>query len=246
MSTKRKLPTKLGVPLVKPSAKDTSQTTINESKAVVSQGGSAVKPVGFKPGEVVDISSESSSEEEDDSDDDFEHRPTQLSDAEEDVTMLDADASANGEQHAASPPEEDIDETAEPSFGDLLQAQHTEAIDVAAALERTPERTNPQTKHLQAPSGASLGTVLTQALRTNDVSMLESCLQTRDVSTIRATIQRLDSPLAGTLLQRLAERLHRRPGRAGNLLIWVQWTLVTHGGYLATQEIGRASCRERV
>jgi len=72
-------------------------------------------------------------------------------------------------------------------------------------------------------------------LKTNDVSLLESCLHTTDVSTIRATIQRLDSPLAGTLLQKLAERLHRRPGRAGSLMVWVQWTLVTHGGYLATQ-----------
>ncbi|RAL61508.1 hypothetical protein DID88_009547 [Monilinia fructigena] len=88
---------------------------------------------------------------------------------------------------------------------------------------------------IQAPSGASLGTVLTQALKTNDVALLESCLHTTDLSTIRATIQRLDSPLAAILLQRLAERLHRRPGRAGSLMVWVQWAMITHGGYLATQ-----------
>jgi U3 small nucleolar RNA-associated protein 5 len=80
-----------------------------------------------------------------------------------------------------------------------------------------------------------LGTVLSQALKTNDVSLLESCFHTQDILTIRATIQRLASPLAGILLQKLAERLHKRPGRAGSLMVWVQWTLVTHGGYLATQ-----------
>jgi U3 small nucleolar RNA-associated protein 5 len=52
---------------------------------------------------------------------------------------------------------------------------------------------------------------------------------------IRATIQRLASLLTGILLQKLTERLHKRPGRAGNLILWAQWTLVTHGGYLATQ-----------
>ena len=234
MSTKRKLPTKLGVPLVKPSAKEIQQPNVDESKAVVSQGGNAVKPTRFKPGEVVDISSESSSEEEDDSEDEFEHKSTQQSDAEEDVTMQDADVGAKEDQDANAAPEQDNEESAEPSFGDL-QAQATETVDVAAAFEQYPQRTTPQTKQLQVPTGASLGTVLSQALRTNDVSLFESCLQVRDVGTIRATIQRLDSPLAGTLLQRLAERLHRRPGRAGSLLIWVQWTLVTHGGYLATQ-----------
>src|SRR5436305_8171617 len=29
--------------------------------------------------------------------------------------------------------------------------------------------------------------------------------------------------------------MHKRPGRAGSLMVWVQWTLVAHGGYLATQ-----------
>jgi U3 small nucleolar RNA-associated protein 5 len=52
---------------------------------------------------------------------------------------------------------------------------------------------------------------------------------------IYATVERLPSPLVGSLLQRLAERLHKKPGRAGMLMVWVQWSLAAHGGYLASQ-----------
>jgi len=134
---------------------------------------------------------------------------------------------------------DDVDDPAGPSFGDLLQAAHPETIDVQAAFTaRDQEKALVPTdnaRNLQAPSATSLGTVLTQALRTNDKELLESCLQTKDLASIRSTIQRLQSPLVATLLQRLAERLHKRPGRAGPLMVWVQWSLVAHGGYLASQ-----------
>ncbi|KAH0152256.1 NUC189-domain-containing protein, partial [Aureobasidium melanogenum] len=92
-----------------------------------------------------------------------------------------------------------------------------------------------QDRSLSLPTATSLGTVLTQALRTNDRDLLETCFQMTDLPSIRSTIQRLQSPLVASLLQRLAERLHKRPGRAGNLMVWVQWSLVSHGGYLASQ-----------
>jgi len=134
---------------------------------------------------------------------------------------------------------DEVDDPAGPSFGDLLQAAHPETIDVQAAFTaRDQEKALVPTdnaRNLQAPSATSLGTVLTQALRTNDKELLESCLQTKDLASIRSTIQRLQSPLVATLLQRLAERLHKRPGRAGPLMVWVQWSLVAHGGYLASQ-----------
>ena len=142
--------------------------------------------------------------------------------------------------------------TEEPSFGELLQAQApSEPIDVTSAYEtsgknyegslthrksRIAPSTSPTHKPHAGPITAnSLGTVLTQALRTNDNDLLESCLGLTDYAGVRATIERLPSHLATVLLLRLAERLHRRPGRAGNLMIWVQWSLVAHGGYLASQ-----------
>lgn len=85
------------------------------------------------------------------------------------------------------------------------------------------------------PSHQSLTTVLSQALRTDDVDLLESCLHTTDLSVIRNTIETIDTSLAGILLNKLAARLHRRPGRAGSLMTWVRWTLVAHGGALASQ-----------
>ena len=139
----------------------------------------------------------------------------------------------------------------EPSFGELLQAQApAEPIDVTSAFasgeyknnslmnrkDHAATTTSSTRNTYNGPITAnSLGTVLTQALRTNDNDLLESCLGLTDYAGVRATIERLPSHLATTLLLRLAERLHRRPGRAGNLMIWVQWSLVAHGGYLASQ-----------
>jgi U3 small nucleolar RNA-associated protein 5 len=218
MSTKRKLTAKVVTPVARPQAKIGGRTRVDDSRTVVSGG---AKTVGGGRKDVVEISSDSGSEDDEDSEEDKAEEA-------EDVDMADAQDT----NEAA-----DAEETAEPSFGDLVRVNASEPIDVAGAFD-DPSQALAYPKGaqaLQAPSGASLGTVLTQALKTNDVSLLESCLHTTDLNTIRATIQRLDSPLAGSLLQKLAERLHRRPGRAGSLMVWVQWTLITHGGYLATQ-----------
>ncbi|KAH9875393.1 hypothetical protein J1614_004885 [Plenodomus biglobosus] len=130
------------------------------------------------------------------------------------------------------------------SFGDRLRAQDPEPVqesrivDVESAFDEPSESralATATSRPLAAPNASSLGTVLTQALRTNDTELLESCLRVIDVDTIYATVERLPSPLVGTLLQKLAERLHKKPGRAGMLMVWVQWSLAAHGGYLASQ-----------
>ncbi|KAF2236520.1 NUC189-domain-containing protein [Viridothelium virens] len=141
---------------------------------------------------------------------------------------------------------EDAEEAAaeEPSFGDLLRAHDPDAVDVDAAFGSPgspsqsavhPFALSADTKALSIPSATSLTTVLAQALRTNDNDLLESCFRMNDGDSIRTTIDRLQSSLVSKLLQRIAERLHKRPGRAGNLMIWVQWSIVAHGGYLASQ-----------
>ena len=119
------------------------------------------------------------------------------------------------------------------TFGDRLRAEGPEPvhesriISVEDAFDPNPERTvaAQKSRPLAPPNANSLGTVLTQALRTNDKELLDSCLQVVDVESVYATVERLPSPLVGTLLQRLAERLHRSPGRAGMLMAWVQWSL---------------------
>ena len=216
--TKRKLPTKFATPNVK--AKQATRTPSKqiqaEARAVVGHGAldQDSPSAQLKETAAIEISSdEDVSEEEDLSEDEANFE----ADANGDVDMED---------------EEERGAQAEPSFGDLVLATSTEPINVKDAFET---ETKSSKKALAMPSGASLGVVLTQALKTNDLALLESCLQTSDLATIRATIQRLDAPLASTLLSLLAARLARRPGRAGSLMVWIQWTLVTHGGYLATQ-----------
>ncbi|KAK4635384.1 U3 small nucleolar RNA-associated protein 5 [Fulvia fulva] len=152
----------------------------------------------------------------------------------------DEDGQANG--GAGDAEMADAEETAsaeEQTFGDMLQARHPDPIDVSKWLPA-----NAADSHSLAPanrnsslmqSGHSLGTVLVQALKNNDKDLLESCFATVDHSTIRLTIQRIKSRDVASLLEKIAERIHKRPGRTGNLMVWVQWSLVTHGGYLASQ-----------
>lgn len=165
--------------------------------------------------DVIEISS--TQEESDDDSDDAHDHPAQL--------RLDRDTpTANG---TADDDNEDL------TFGDRLRAeapepvQESRIISVEDAFDPNPDRSLATAKDrpLAPPNANSLGTVLTQALRTNDKELLDSCLQVVDVESVYATVERLPSPLVGTLLQRLAERLHRSPGRAGMLMAWVQWSL---------------------
>ncbi|OBT69631.1 hypothetical protein VE03_00735 [Pseudogymnoascus sp. 23342-1-I1] len=213
MTTKRKLPSKLAAPVVKP-ARTPSKQILSEARAVVT--GSALdldSPSVQLNGAIhLDLTQDSSAASSDIDDDEDEEDPANF--------------------HAEGADDIDMADAAEPSFGDLVLAHTSEPISVSSAF---PSATKTASSALAAPSGASLGVALSQALKTSDHALLESCLQTSDLPTIRATIQRLAAPLATTLLGLLAGRLHRRPGRAGSLMVWIQWTLVTHGGYLATQ-----------
>lgn len=150
------------------------------------------------------------------------------------------DAEDNAEPEDTTAGAEGAVEPEEPSFGEMLRAHNPDPIDVEASFvdpmaESRALAPVSGTRALSAPSANSLGTVLTQALRTNDKELLESCFEMNDLESVRSTIERLHSSLVANLLQKLAERLHKRPGRAGNLMVWVQWSLVSHGGYLASQ-----------
>lgn len=205
---------------------DKRTTRVDESKAVVAPEANA------DASQVIDISSaeEESSEYESDAENtkaqaNGKPKAQQAVAGAEDVDMLDGEAEDSAEQE-------------EPSFGDMLSARHPEPIDVQSAFPQDEQRAivpSSGKQVLAAPTGTSLSTVLTQALRTNDKDMLETCFQIADQQSIRMTIQRLQSHLIGPLMQRLAERIHRRPGRTGHLMTWIQWSLVAHGGYLVTQ-----------
>lgn len=155
----------------------------------------------------------------------------------QDVGMEDAPPAASvsdvEDDDEQSSPEDDDDadsvrEAEEPSFADRFQALEVSAKPTSA-LAPLPEK-----RSLEPPAANALTAVLTQALKTNDTALLESCLRTTNTQTILNTVRKLPSPMAVTLLEKLSDRLARKPGRAGSLGNWVRWTLVAHGGYLVT------------
>ena len=223
--------------------KDMGKTHVDESHTVVTNGYVAEdQTMEEAPADIIEISS---GEEESDSEDEAPTRDAQQetngvgnkSEEKEDTDMEDAEDQA---VEPDTPKEENHQpkEDEEPSFGELLRANAAEPVDVQALTTTLPGQSliPPQDRTVQhLPSGMSLGTVLTQSLVTNDTSLLETCFHVKDLPTVRATIERLESRFAHLLLQKLAERLHSRPGRAGSLMVWIQWTLVAHGGYLSRQ-----------
>lgn len=227
--------------------KDMGKSHVDESRTVVANGGDTEDvPMRDHPPEIIDISSG-----EEDSEFEEDGAPFRAGEAgareggkesgsDADVAMEDAEAKKMGAQEdlvVDAAPAQDEDD-GEPSFGDLIRAHAPEAVDVPASfIDPNAQSLVPASDQSlqQLPSGMSLGTVLTQSLRTNDTNLLETCFHVKDLATVRATIERLDSSFATALLQRLAERLHSRPGRAGSLMVWIQWTLIAHGGYLAGQ-----------
>ncbi|KAK5101789.1 Small subunit (SSU) processome component [Lithohypha guttulata] len=210
--------------------KDTSQTQVNDSRTVVVNGSA-------EPGsQIAPVEIESSDEEEIDNENEDIDEKADIDSAAESDGDTDADM-----EDVRSEPEDPMsnngEESAEPSFGDLLAARNPEAIMITDALQVNDKALArvPESKTLMLPSGMSLGTVLAQSLRTNDQSLLETCLHVTDEMIIQNTILRLDSSLAATLLTKLAERLASRPGRYGHLLTWVQSTMIAHGGAIASQ-----------
>lgn len=220
-------------------AKDMGKSHVDESRMIVVNGNG---DVGSQEA-TIEISSEEEDEDDVEEDEDVNEAAevaTSLVDDEELSEESDTEMEAPGnlavvrmEDETQDAEMEDV-EPAEPSFGDLLASKHPNTITIADSF--APDQSNhSEAKQLALPSGMSLGTVLTQALRTNDKNLLETCLHADDAGIIQNTIQRLDSGLAAALLSKLAERLASRPGRYGHLLSWVQWTCIAHGGAIAAQ-----------
>lgn len=234
MSTpKRKSPAKLAAPVVRPDARRATKNTIDESRTTVA-GTDALRSSQV---ETIEISSDADSDEDLSDVEDVNNEAAAEKSSGESQALANGQLNPNPKKDEADDAESDAEATS-PSFGELLRG--SEAIDVTAMLQQsstgnTAVVPSSSRSAIAPPTHQSLTTVLTQALKTDDTDLLESCLHTTDVPTIRNTIERIDSALAGILLNKLAARLHRRPGRAGTLMTWVQWTLVAHGGALAAQ-----------
>jgi U3 small nucleolar RNA-associated protein 5 len=233
-------------------SKDVKKSHVDESHAVVVKGnavsgkyeeaGISLSKDEADPPDVMDEQSHSESEEAPDKVDEEGNDPSTRNAASangaDESLSADSDVETDEVAQPSVPANMDEDDEAEPSFGDLLATRSSNPISIADALPTAelgvlvPVETS---QPVAIPTGISLSTVLTQALRTNDNNLLESCFHNTDVEIIRSTVQRIDSSLAGILIQKLAERLSSRPGRYGHLLVWVQWICVAHGGAIAGQ-----------
>ncbi|KAL2160728.1 hypothetical protein VTH06DRAFT_925 [Thermothelomyces fergusii] len=235
MSTKRKAATAIAKPAVRQSAKAPVKTKIDETRTAVATGLSSKS--ASKAETEPELEEQISSDEEEDISEDEAASNGQTNSGKASRTrdgQHDGDTDAVMQEGA----ENSDGEPTSPTFGDLVRGSST--IDVPASLAAQAAAAKTSKLQVQqrptAPiSATSLGTVLNQALRTDDADLLESCLQTTDVKIIENTINRMDSSLANLLLSKLAARMHRRPGRAFGLMRWMQWTLVAHGGALVTQ-----------
>jgi U3 small nucleolar RNA-associated protein 5 len=214
--------------------KELGRVRVDESHAVIAKGSQMDDvSMAIDGPEVIDISSGEEVEEGEESEaEDRDREQVHVNGAHHGDTEME-DAMPDGGEEA-----EKDDPDAAPSFGDLARANALDVIDVEASFADP----DPQSvvRHGESapkpPSGMSLFNVLKQSLRTDDNNLLEGCFHVKDFDIIRTTIERLDSSLASILLQKIAEKFHQKPGRARSLMVWIQWTMVCHGGYLLSQE----------
>ena len=78
----------------------------------------------------------------------------------------------------------------------------------------------------------SLSTLLSQAVRSGDKTLLERCLAVGQVKVVDTTVRRLLPGDAAALLREVVGRLVARPARGAQLIRWTRAVLVHHAGYL--------------
>lgn len=149
--------------------------------------------------------------------DNFKHVDDAIKSWERELTSL--------EQEQAKTPQ--ANELLTETFGDKLESSTVARI--------SGKKTNLKGSNLKtATTTGTVTVILSQALQSNDHSLLETVLNNRDERVIRDTIFRLKPALAVILLERLAERIARQTHRQGPLNVWVKWCLIIHGGYLVS------------
>jgi U3 small nucleolar RNA-associated protein 5 len=236
---------KLKASLTTSKPEKSAHAVVDLSAVVVTMIGQSADTVGK---DVVEISSDSSSDSDSDADEPVAAAPTTNGvnhDKGDDEMERDEPANnnddADSDKENAMETDQPVVEEDDDTFGALISKSSNALVNVEEALrdrDGSPGTLIAQSSSRRAmvpTTATSLSTVLAQALRTNDADLLESCFSVHDLESVRTTISRLDSSLVERLLHVLADKLHKRPGRANNLMVWVQWSLVAHGGYLATR-----------
>ncbi|GIM15079.1 hypothetical protein Vretimale_17841 [Volvox reticuliferus] len=95
------------------------------------------------------------------------------------------------------------------------------------------EEAGPSATMLVGSSKAdSLSVLLTQAIRSNDRTLLERCLETSNPAIIANTVARIVPLDAALFLKAAVDRLMSKPSRAVQLVPWIRAVLHHHTAYL--------------
>lgn len=99
-------------------------------------------------------------------------------------------------------------------------------------ISHSPEEETMGNNKAMVPRADSLQVLLSQALHSEDNSLIEQCLRIQDRKMISKTIQRLQPADAAKFLVISISKLESKPQRAINLVPWVRAVLLQHASYL--------------
>lgn len=120
------------------------------------------------------------------------------------------------------------------SAADLPLGERLKSLNLAAPSQSSSGASSGNANKPAKLPPASLLALLTQALRTSDPSLLESCLATAHLPTIRTTLTKLPTPWILPLLSAIESRIRARPARTRGLLPWLRTAMIVHAGYLVS------------
>jgi len=87
----------------------------------------------------------------------------------------------------------------------------------------------------------SLAALLSQALRADDVALIERCLSVSDRTTIANTVAKLSATNAMKLLSECAARAQAKPNAGERCAKWARTILLHHAGYASSAPKARAT-----
>lgn len=153
-------------------------------------------------------------------------------------TEEDDEGREGGRQLPFSEVEDEEEEQAEPSLWEkireleLSQARRGDQFEGGGEEEAAAFRRSLPAG--RAPKADSLAGLLSQAVRANDVPLLERCMSVSDESIIGRTVKALAPDEAVAFLALAVERLQSRPQHGLQLARWIKAVLHAHASYLAS------------
>lgn len=119
------------------------------------------------------------------------------------------------------------------NFQDLETGDDNEPS-LAEQLTKLPESaTLTQQNEKKKATTGSLSTILTQAIKSNDHTLLETVLNNKSEDVIKNTIKKLSTLFVIPLLNRISERIARNSNKQSLYNVWIKWLFIIHGGYLS-------------